>query len=313
MNKNFWINNCALRVLNFTLRRILTCIEFFPSDRATDSLWLRAMYKLRTGFWLNLKSPRSFNEKMQWLKLHDRQSEYSILADKFSVRAFVREKIGDKYLVPLLAVFESADHVDFAKLPSKFILKGSHGSGMNVICLDKQSFDEDSALLKLKKWTAQNYYDSGREWVYKDIQPRIVCERLIEWGGEGDLPDYKFFCFGGEPLYIQVDIDRFSDHSRNMYDVGWNLQPFELHYPRAKRSIPRPENLSLMVDLAKKLSAGIPFVRVDFYDTGTHVYFGEMTFYPGNGMEMFIPNEWNLKLGELLALPERGGSKKRKK
>jgi hypothetical protein len=219
------------------------------------------------------------------------------------VRDFVTQKLSHDFLVPLLGVFNSPDEIDFDSLPDRFILKATHGSGWNVICRNRSSFDRDKAIASLRKWLGMNFFNVGREWAYKDLQPRIICEELLLDADRSIPEDYKIFCFSGEPLYIQVDFDRFSHHKRNFYDPEWNLLPFGLEYPNDERRYPLPELHPELLNAARRLSAGFPFVRVDLYAVRGRVYFGEMTFYPGKGVERFNPRDFDEVLGSKLTLP----------
>jgi len=249
-----------------------------------------------------ISEPITFNEKIQWIKLYDRNPIYTKLSDKLLVRDYISKKIGSDYLNELLCVFDDADQIDFEKLPNQFILKCNHGSGYNLIIPDKKKISHVDVRAIFKKWQKINYYDIGREWCYKDINRKIVCEKLLADESGGAPLDYKFFCFNGEPIFIQVDLDRFDNHTRLFFDTSWNKQDFELHYKGTTKTIDPPIYLSTMVNLARKLASDFAFVRVDFYALPA-IVFGELTFYPGNGSEEFRPFEWDIKLGQLLNLP----------
>jgi len=212
-----------------------------------------------------IDNPKTFNEKIQWLKLYNRNPKYSKLADKYAVRDYVSRKIGDQYLNELYALYDKPAQINFDKLPNSFVLKATHSSGANLIVLDKSSLDEQKVRATARQWLADNYYQAGREWIYKDIPPRIVCERLLI-DDQGKMPmDYKVFCFNGEPHFIQVDVDRFENHTRVFFDTEWLKQEFELLYESAAQVIERPHNLVEILELAQKLAGDIAFVRVDFY------------------------------------------------
>lgn len=249
----------------------------------------------------DIDSPETFNEKIQWLKLYDRNPLYSQLADKYLVRDYVTSKIGEEYLNPLFAVYDNHREIDFSSLPNAFVLKANHGSGEILIVKDKTTIDERKVRAICRKWLLKNYYHAGREWVYKNIIPKIVCEHLLT-DDDNQIPfDYKVFCFNGEPCFIQVDVDRFENHTRIFFDSQWQEQDFELAYKRPDKHIDRPYHLEEMMNLSRKLAVNIPFVRIDFYALPKLV-FGEMTFYPGNGFEHFYPPEWDLKMGKFLQL-----------
>ena len=264
---------------------------------------LMLWYEDKTGHTFNLRNPRSYNEKIQWLKLYDNSPLKTRLADKFLVREWVKGKIGEEYLIPLLGVWESFDQVDFAKLPDKFVLKANHGSGWNIRVTDKRSFNVSDARNKFHKWMNTDFaFVAGFELHYKGIRPRIIAEQYL---GNGDLPDYKVMCFNGRPHYIWVDSERYSDHKRDVFDLEWNLQPFTIHHPNSETAPERPQNLSLMIKLAEILCEGFAHVRVDFYEMDGKLYFGEMTFTSESGIGKFSSEEYDLLLGNLIRLPKR--------
>lgn len=250
----------------------------------------------------DFSDPKRFTEKLQWLKLNYRRPELPLLADKFEVRSFVKERVGDHILIPMITLFDHPDQVTLDKLPASFALKATHGSGWNFIVRDKSEINEGKMRYKLGRYYVNNYYRESREWAYKEIPPRFICEELILDKKGQSPPDIKLFCFGGKVHYIQVDLDRFTDHTRNMYDRNWNLQPFRITYRNASYEVPKPHNLSEMIGVAEKLASGFPFVRVDLYDLDGKIYFGEMTFYPDAGFVMVEPMQWELKWGELIDL-----------
>ena len=269
-----------------------------------DNIYLKLRYKYYTGKKLNLKNPQTFNEKLQWLKLYDRNPLYTKLVDKYEVRKYIAETIGKEYLIPLIGVYNNVEEIDWESLPNQFVLKCTHGSGANIICSDKSKLDIEDAKKKLKKWMKKNWYWFGREWAYKNVRPRIVCEKYMVDESGTELKDYKIFCFNGEPKLIQVDYNRFSGHKRNLYDINWNYLPVSIKYPSYPNIIiTKPKKLKEMLELARLLSKDYPHVRVDFYYVNNKIYFGEMTFYHGSGFEKFIPKEFEFKMGNLLKLP----------
>jgi len=292
----------------FSLSRILMALgarKFF--NWMPDSLYLRMIFRVKFGYSLNLKNPQTFSEKLQWLKLYDRNPLYTELVDKYEVRKYIAETIGEEYLIPLLGVWDNVDEIDFAKLPNQFVLKNTHDSGSIVICKDKDSFDIKKAKKRLRKYLKRNPYWATREWPYKNIKPRIIAEEYKVDESKVELKDYKIFCFNGEPKYMQVDFDRYKDHKRNIYDENWDFLDFEIKYPNDKmENISRPRKYEEILLLARKLSANIPHVRVDFYyienKEFTYILFGELTFYHGSGLEIFKPKEWDKKFGDLLEL-----------
>ncbi|CAH2031086.1 conserved protein of unknown function [Trichlorobacter ammonificans] len=251
----------------------------------------------------NISNPKTFNEKIQWLKVFHRNLGYVKLADKYAVRNFVKEKIGNEFLNELIGVWDSPFELDWTALPVQFALKCTHGSGMNLLIRDKFSVDQVEINKQLSCWLLMDYSKLGREWVYKDIPRRIIAERFLT-DYDGQIPkDYKIFCFNGVPRYIQVDVDRFEKHRRAFFDTSWKKQPFCLYCESYNNDLPKPKYLDVMLDAAQTLSENMPFVRVDFYAI-PQVIFGEMTFFPGNGTENFYPSEWDLLLGDMLVLPQ---------
>ena len=265
-----------------------------------DKLYLSLMFRSKMGYWMNWKHPKTFNEKLQWLKIHNRNSLYTKLVDKYEVRKFISEKIGEEFLIPLLGVWNHFEEIDFDKLPDQFVLKCTHDSGSTIVCKNKKHFDYNSAKMILAKSLAHNYYYNEREWPYKKVYPKIIAEKYMA-DENGDLRDYKFFCFDGKVKFLQVDYNRFIDHNRNIYDLDWNLLPFSIQYKSNKNTIiKRPALLNTMLDIATKLSQNMPHIRVDLYNTNEKIYFGELTFYHGAGFEHFTPNTWDKKIGDLI-------------
>lgn len=282
---------------------ILSAQGFY--DNMDDEAYLKRKYKACMGKEIHLDSPQTFNEKLQWLKLHDRKPEYTTMVDKYAVKMYVADIIGEKYIIPTLGVWNHFDEIDFDKLPNQFVLKCTHDSGGIVICKDKNKLDLKSAKKKIEKSLKQNYYWSGREWPYKDVKPRIIAEEYMIDESGYELKDYKFFCFNGEPKMMFIATDRGSDTKFDFYDMEFNHLPFTNGHPNANKQIKKPKNYSTMLALSAKLSFGIPHVRVDFYNINGKIYFGELTFFHWSGLVPFEPEEWDYKLGSWLKLPER--------
>lgn len=285
---------------------VLNSLGFF---RNLDvEIYLKKVFKLRVGIKLNLNTPRTFTEKLQWLKIHDHKPQYTTMVDKYEVKKYVADKIGEQYIIPTLGVWESFDEINFNKLPNQFVLKCTHDSGGLVICRNKIQFDKQAARRKISKSLKRNYYYLGREWPYKNVPPRIIAEQYMKDSETSELRDYKFFCFNGEPIYCQVISDRSSVETIDFYDMEWTHQPFTgLALPRkpfSEVSISVPRTFEKMKKSAKVLSKDIPFVRVDFYEINGEMYFGELTFYPASGFGEFSPDEWNYKLGDMITLPK---------
>ena len=275
-------------------------------NKIPDKLFLKLKYRHILGKKLNLNNPKTFNEKLQWLKLYDRNPEYTMIVDKYRVREYIADKIGKEYLIPLLGVWDDPDDIDFDTLQNQFVLKCNHNSGLGMcICKDKNSLDISKVRSELRKGLKQNYYLTGREWPYKNVPRKIICEEYLE-----DNPnDYKFFCFNGKVEYILVCSDRFDSIKETFFDRNWNVAPFKRPNIEIDDKIKKPINFKKMIELSEFLSKDIPFLRVDFYEVANKIYFGELTFYPASGFSPFGPNEWDYKLGELIELPENKNNK----
>lgn len=269
-----------------------------------DATYLKLCYRGYLGNKLDLENPTTFNEKLQWLKLHDRNPFYAKLVDKAEVKPWVAERIGWEHVVPTYGVWDSFDEIDFDSLPEHFVLKCTHDSGGLVICRDRSIFDLDAARKKIESALARNFFWSGRELPYKDVKPRILVEECLESDASSDLTDYKFMCFGGEVRCAFTCTGRAEDDLRvDFFDLSWNRLPFTRHYPNADAPPKAPENLRKLISVTQELASGIPFVRVDFYEVAGRIFFGEMTFYPGSGFEEFDPCEWDERLGSWIELP----------
>lgn len=273
----------------------------------SDKLYLKVYYYLHTGKQLNLDNPVSFNEKTQWLKLHNTQPICTVMADKYAVRQLIIDSIGEDYLIPCLGVWNCFDEIDLESLPDRFVLKTTHDSGSVVICRDKSRFDKDAARKKLNRSLKNNYFWAGREYPYKNIKPRIIAEAFMENDGEEGLSDYKFLCFGGKPDILFYASDRFNKEGESVkfdyYDMNLNHLPVSSRGHKHKNLvIPYTESFEEMKTLASKLSTGFPFLRVDFYLINGKVYFGELTFHHDGGVVPFVPDEWDYRLGEKIVL-----------
>lgn len=271
------------------------------SDKRFTELFYRA-YQHRP---LDLDNPKSFSEKLQWLKLYDHNPRYTQLTDKYLVRDYVKEAIGEQHLIPLLGKWERVDDIDFSLLPSQFVLKCSHDSGSTVICKDKVSFDK-RRLKKLRKRMKFDYYWASREYNYKGIERRILAEKYMLDHDTDDLQDYKVFCFDGTPKFIQVDKNRFGNHTREYYTSEWKPIPvMDAYTNRGQKTTLPPSVLKEMLQIASKLSAGFCHVRIDLYYANGNIYFGEMTFHDGSGGEPIEPFTYDLLWGSYLHLPEK--------
>lgn len=294
-----------LRHLNYTGHVVLRFARFFLSDKQ----YLKCLYRLNFGKPLNLKNPQTFSEKIQWLKLYNRNPHYTLLVDKVKVKDYVKSVIGEDYIIPTLGIWDSFDEIDWEALPNSFVLKTSGGGGSTgvVICNNKDELDRMAVQRRLERSLHNNIYKQYKEWPYKDVLPKILAEKLIKPSNGADLMDYKFFCFNGEPYYCQVISGRKDVMSIDFFDKNWTHQDFHepKNFPFAKARPCKPINYELMWKLAKELSQGIPFVRIDFYNVDGKIYFGEITFFPTSGLGGFEPDSWDLKFGQLIKLPSK--------
>lgn len=271
-----------------------------------DKWYLFFRFKNRVGYWPHLNHPRTFNEKLQWLKLNDRHAEYTQMVDKIDAKKYVASIIGDKYIIPTLGVWNSVDEIEWDKLPNQFVIKVSSDSGGIVVCKDKQKLDIEKAKEKLTNGWGKNYYVHNKEYPYRDLTPRIIAEEYKEDESGYELRDYKIFCFNGEPKILFVASDRQKageDTKFDFFDLNWNHLPFTNGHPNSKEFIAKPKNFEEMLEIAKKLSVGIPQVRIDLYNCNGQIYFGEITFFHWSGMTAFDPIEWDFKLGKMIKLP----------
>ena len=245
---------------------------------------------------VNWDNPQSYNEKMQVSKIYNPTGLKTRLTDKYTVREWIKSKIGEKYLIPLYGVCDSFDEIDFENLPEQFVIKCNHDSGSVILCPDKNKFDINSARKKINRALSRDYAWPAFEMHYKNIPPKIIIEKYM-----GDsINDYKFLCFDGKPFYCWVDFDRFTNHKRNIYNLDWELQPFnQCEYGNYLKEVPKPKNFDEMKNIAGELCKNFDHVRVDLYVIDEKIYFGEMTFTNAGGFEKIIPDEWSYKLGAL--------------
>ena len=301
----------ALRSLIANPRKILIYMNSAHLlNRLPDKLFLRLFWKARFGYDLDLEAPRTFNEKMQWLKLYDRDPLHTLMVDKHAVKAYVSPLIGSEHVIPTLGVWVDPEQIDFSSLPDRFVLKCNHTSGEGLIlCRDKSRLDRNKAVSSLKKAMKDDYYYTYREWPYKDVPRKILAEPYMEDRdavslGLDTLPVYKFFCFEGEPRIIQtIQNDKMPNESIDYYDPSWTLLPFRQNYPNSPVPSARPKQLDKMLEMAKKLSAGFHFLRVDLYEINGEIYFSEFTFFSDAGFAPFDPPEWNETLGSWISVP----------
>lgn len=288
-------------------------------NHLSDEEYIRRMFKARMGYPLDLQNPKTFNEKLQWLKLYDRKPIYTTMVDKYAAKEYVASLIGNEHVIPTFGVWDRFEDIDFDSLPNQFVLKCTHDSGGLVIVKDKSKFNLENARKKINQSLRRNYYNNSGEWAYKNISHRILAEKYMTDSNvernraldasAGSLLDYKLYCFQGEPRFFYIGFANIKngekDDQLSFFDLDWNPAPFyrKDHEP-LPFSIDKPENFQEMIDIARILSQGIPFVRVDLYNIDLHIYFSEMTFSPGGGYGRFYPDEWERKLGDWIVLPE---------
>lgn len=281
--------------------KLLSYFSPFLSDR----YYLQRRFRLKLGYPLNLRNPKTFNEKLQWLKLNNRNPEFTKMVDKIEAKNFVASIVGKEYIIPTIAVYDKAEDIDFSALPEKFVLKCSHDSGSVIVCNDKAHFDITMAKKVLSRKLRHAYYLHGREYPYKDVPRRILVETYMEDESGSGLRDYKFFCFNGVCKNLLVYTDRrtkepHSDH----FDREWNHLPLEYYVTNADIRPSRPDNLEAMITVVERIAGAIksPFVRIDLYNVNGKIYFGEITFFPFSGMQSFNPPKWDYIFGEMLQL-----------
>ena len=265
-----------------------------------DEKYVKLLYKLIFNNELNLENPQKISEKMQWLKLYNRKPEYTKMVDKYEVKNYVKDIIGEEYIIPTLGVYDKFDDIDFEKLPNQFVIKCTHDSGSTVVCRDKNNLNIKATKKKINKCLKKNFYYSHREWPYKDVKPRIIIEKYLVDGEKERPNDYKIYCFNGKATTFLVMTDRTPNSVRvNFYDMNWKQLPISDAHTNSEQKIVKPINDKLMIEIAEKLSKDIPFVRVDFYEIEGHVYFGELTFFPDGGFVEYNPKEYDKIFGNM--------------
>lgn len=270
----------------------------------SDELFVKLEYKLKMKNDLDIANPKRYNEKLQWLKLYDHNPLYTDLVDKYEVRKYVEDLIGKEYLIPVYGVYQNYEEIDFDALPNQFVLKPTHTSGDVFLCKDKSTIDHAELKKEVEQWLKKDYFDYHREWPYKNIEPRIVCEKFMIEKGSDRIKDYKFFCFDGKPELMFVASDRGTNTKFDFYDMQFNHLDIKQHYPKSNMSMTKPKNYDEMIKLAEILSKGYPHVRIDLYSINDTLYFGEFTFYHFSGFEPFEPDSFDFELGSLLELPQ---------
>lgn len=277
--------------------KIIRKLSFVP-----DKPYLKIVYRIKTGKKLNLKKPTGFNEKINWLKLNDKHWEYTDYVDKYKVRKIVTDKIGEEYLFPILGVWDRYDDIDFGKLPDKFVLKCNHDSGSVKIISDKMSINHDELRKFFEGRMRLNSFVLGREYPYMKVAPKILAEQFMEVNDEHGLRDYKFFCFDGEPEFLFVATDRSVDVKFDFYNTKFeHIDTTNIH-PQSGLTLEKPKNFEEMVEIARKLSQGMKFVRIDLYNIEGKIYFGEFTFFHGGGFYLFYPEKYEKEFGDMIKL-----------
>ena len=297
-----------MKVFSFTV--ILIQLLNKVSALLPDKLFLKWQFKLRMGYSLDLERPKPLSEKIQWLKLFNRNPKYTNLVDKYEVKSIVSKKIGTGHIIPTIGIWDTPEEIDFECLPNQFVLKTTHGGGSNgvVICTNKSELDKELTINKLKNSLKQDIFKDFREWPYKNVKKRILAEQYMSQEDGSPLIDYKFFCFNGFPKYVYVsqNIPGVKRQLSCFLTMNWEIAPFKKHSDEFAFLTPlKPVTFDKMRDIALKLCEGIPFLRVDLYEINGQVYFSELTFYPSSGMQPYEPQEWDYKLGELLILPQK--------
>lgn len=290
--------------MNERLKRIIL-IPFNILSKISPALTLKILFFIKQGYRLNLENPKTYNEKLNWLKLNYRNKLMPICADKFTVRQYVKDKGLDHILNELYWEGFNPEDIPFDKLPNQFVIKVTTGSGKNIICKDKTKLNHQKTIETLRRWLSEKYLPAYGEWFYDVIRPRIIIEKLLI-DENGEIPnDYKVFCFNGEPKYIAVDVGRFYEMKRNIFDIDWNFKKgYKISFPNDDIILERPQCLEQMIQKARKLSEGFPHVRVDFYIIKNEIYFGELTFTNGAGFGNVQPYSFAEEMGNLIKLPK---------
>lgn len=314
MNIEKYIKAVYRAVTNKDYRFLILASQGFY-DNIDDKLYLKRKYKACMGKELNLANSKTLNEKLQWLKLYNRKPKYTMMVDKYAVRKYIADTIGDEYLIPLLGVWDNPDDIDFDALPNKFVLKCNHNSGLGMcICKDKSKLDVGKVKTELRKGLQQDYYLTGREWPYKNVKRRIIAEKYMTDSPDIDeFTDYKFYCFNGYVDCVLTCIERSTGNPKfYFFDKDWKLLRYNKRGKEAPAdfTLPKPENIEEMFRIASELSKGIPFLRVDLYNSSGKIYFGELTFFPDSGWDPNRLPEIDLYFGNLVDLECVNGDNK---
>ena len=304
MNKIINLIKRAIKSPEKIILNIIYRLEIF-TKKMSDEKYLKMLYFVVFHKKLNLNKPRSFNEKLQWLKINDRKDMYTLMVDKYEAKKYVSNIIGNEYIIPTLGIYDKFEDIDFDKLPNQFVIKCTHDSGNVIVCNNKKTFDFNLAKKKINKSLKKDYYLVNREWPYKNVKKRIIIEKFMKNNNGSQLIDYKFYCFNGIPKYLYVS-EGLTNHSTakiDFLDINFERAPFgRCDFSHYDKLPDKPHNYNQMIKLCEKLSKNMSFIRVDFYEINNHIYFSELTFTPCGGFMIFNPKEWDEKLGELIDL-----------
>jgi len=275
--------------------------------RMDDKTYIELCFEENLGYKLDWNNIQTFNEKLQWLKLYNKNAFYTNMVDKYEVKKIIENKMGKEYVIPTIGVYNSWDEINFNSLPDKFVIKCTHDSGGVFICTNKEKLNKKSLRNRINKKLKRNFFYNAREWPYKNVRPRIIIEKYMIDEYTSELRDYKFFCFNGKVKFFKIDFNRFTNHQANYYDTDGNLLEFgeKVCPPDFNAKLNMPYNLKKMIKLAEKISHNVPFIRVDFYEINKKIFFGEFTFYPAGGFGKFIPEKWDKIIGDMLELPNK--------
>ena len=268
--------------------------------RMPTKMYLRLQYFKNYRQWLHINHPKTYAEKLAYLKVYEYDPRLSQLVDKYRVRRYVADKIGEDHLVPLIGVYKDVTEIPWDQLPESYVLKCNHDSGSTILHRSNEGFDKEHAIDVLSKHLKNNLYYYAREYPYKEVSPLVVCEEFLDDGKNLTPNDFKIMCFSGEPKFIILDQNRFVDHHRDIYDISWNKLDISTDHPQTSLIQDKPAKLDDMLDIARSLSKGFKHVRVDLYLIGERIYFGELTFCPWGGVIKFKPDKWNYTFGELI-------------
>jgi len=291
------------RSLSFMKSRYEFIHKIAPFTWLDDKYFLEYYFFRKMGHRINFLNPQSFNEKLNWMKLFDRNPFYSQISDKYLLRNYVSDNVGSQYLKPIIGVFDDFEEIDWDQLPDKFVIKASHGSGWNILCEDKSRFQKTTVKESIEMWLKQNHYQQSREWQYKNIIPKIIVEHFLETDPYYGSVEYQLYCFDGVTRFIQVDIDCLRNHSRQFLTPGWKIAPFQItRYPRYDNPFPKPAHFDDAKTIAELLTKDLPFCRVDMYIQTNQIYVCEMTLMPAGGFMSFDPPNYDFEIGRWLKL-----------